>query len=72
MDWQFMIYQTTIIEAYIATNNFDIVCWSETFLDSIISNDDKRIKIGGYLLLRVDHPSNTKKGGVCIMKTSYL
>ena len=59
-----MIYQTTIIEAYIATNNFDIVCWSETFLDSIISNDDKRIKIGGYLLLRVDHPSNTKKGGV--------
>ena len=63
MDWQFMIYQTTIIEAYIATNNFDIVCWSETFLDSIISNDDKRIKIGGYLLLRVDHPSNTKKGG---------
>ena len=64
MDWQFMIYQTTIIEAYIATNNFDIVCWSETFLDSIISNDDKRIKIGGYLLLRVDHPSNTKKGGV--------
>ena len=72
MDWQFMIYQTTIIEAYIATNNFDIVCWSETFLDSIISNDDKRIKIGGYLLLRVDHPSNTKKGGVCIIKTSYL
>ena len=67
-----MIYQTTIIEAYIATNNFDIVCWSETFLDSIISNDDKRIKIGGYLLLRVDHPSNTKKGGVCITKTSYL
>ena len=72
MDWQFMIYQTTIIEAYIATNNFDIVCLSETFLDSIISNDDKRIKIGGYLLLRVDHPSNTKKGGVCITKTSYL
>ena len=67
-----MIYQTTIIEAYIATNNFDMVCWSEAFLDSSISNDDKRIKIGGYLLLRVDHPSNTKKGGVCIIKTSYL
>ena len=67
-----MIYQTTIIEAYIATNNFDMVCLSEAFLDSSISNDDKRIKIGGYLLLRVDHPSNTKKGGVCIMKTSYL
>ena len=59
-----MIYQTTIIEAYIATNNFDMVCWSEAFLDLSISSDDKRIKIGGYLLLRVDHPSNTKKEGV--------
>ena len=72
MDWQFMIYETAIIEAYIATNNFDIVCLYEAFLDSSVSNDDKRIKIGGYLLLRVDHPSNTKKGGVCIIKTSYL
>ena len=55
-----------LIEAYIATNNFDIVCLSETFLDSSIPNDDHRINIAGYSLLRVDLPSNTKKGGVCI------
>ena len=67
-----MIYETAIIEAYIATNNFDIVCLYKAFLDSSVSNDEKRIKIGGYLLLRVDYPSNTKKGGVCIIKTSYL
>ena len=53
----------SLIEAYIATNNFDIVCLSETFLDSSIPNDDHRINIAGYSLLRADHPSNTKKGG---------
>ena len=29
-----------LIEVYIATNNLDIVCLSETFLDSGIPNDD--------------------------------
>ena len=50
----------------IETNNFDVVCFSETFLDSSIPDDDHRINIAGYSLLRVDLPSNTKKGGVCI------
>ena len=42
MDWQFMIYQTTIIEAYIATNNFDIVCLSEAFLDASMMTRELR------------------------------
>ena len=29
-------------------------------------NDEKDISIKGYSLVRVDHPSNTKWGGVCI------
>ena len=61
-----------LIEAYIATNNFDIVCLSETFLDSSIPNDDHRINIAGYSLLRADHPSNTKKGSVCIYYKDFL
>ena len=61
-----------LIEAYIATNNFDIVCLSETFLDSSIPNDDHRINIAGYSLLRADHPSNTKKGGFCIYYKDFL
>ena len=32
-----------LIEIYIATNNFDTVCLSQTSLDSSISNDDNRI-----------------------------
>ena len=29
-----------LIEAFITTSNFDIVCLSETFLDSTIPDDD--------------------------------
>ena len=36
----------------------------ETFLDSSISNEDERINIKSYNLLRTDHPSNNKRGGV--------
>ena len=61
-----------LIEAYIATRNFDIVYLSETFLDSSISNDGNTINIAGYLLIRADHPSNTKKGSVCIYYKDFL
>ena len=62
-----------LIEAYIATKIFDIVCLSETFLDSSIPNNGDRINIAGYSLLRADHPSNTKREvSVFIIKTSYL
>ena len=44
----------------------------ETFLESNISNDDNRINIVEYSLLRADHPSNTKKGGVCIYYKDFL
>ena len=61
-----------LIGTYTATNNFDIVCLSETFLDSSIPNDENRINIAGYSLLRADHPSNTKKGGVCLYYKDFL
>ena len=61
-----------LIGTYIATNNFDIVCLSETFLNSSIPNDENRINIAGYSLLRADHPSNTKKGGVCVYYKDFL
>ena len=48
-----------LIEAFITTHNFDIICLSETFLDSSIDISDPRININGYSLLRADHPSNT-------------
>ena len=55
-----------LIETYNATNSFDIVRLSETFLDSIIPSDHNRINVAGCSLLKADHPSNTKSEGVCI------
>ena len=55
-----------LLEAYITVNNFHIICLSETFLDSSFLDDDPRLNLNSYSLIRVDHPSDTKRGGVCI------
>ena len=36
-------YESTINKGFYHTNNFDIVCLSETFLDSFIPDDDENI-----------------------------
>ena len=53
-----------VIEAFITTRNLCIIFLLETFLDSSIDISDTRININDYSLLRADHPSNTKHGGV--------
>ena len=45
---------------------FDINCLSETELDSSTRPDDDNLETTGYDIARADHPSNTKRGGVCI------
>ena len=54
------------LKAYNSTYKYDFVCISETFLNSSFEPDDKDLMLDGYNLIRSDHPSNTKKGGVCI------
>ena len=48
---------TSLIETFIASRNFDIICLSETFLDSSIDISDTRINIYGVSLLRVENTS---------------
>ena len=50
----------------------DIVCLSDTFLDSSISIDDDNLKIPGYSTVRADHPSNIKRAGVLLYYKSFL
>ena len=47
----------------ISINKIDIICLSETYLDSSIPSDDDNPE---YNLVRADNPTNTKRGGVCI------
>ena len=56
----------TSLEAYNSEFKYDFICISETYLDSTISSDMNNLNISGYNLIRVDHPSNSKRGGVCI------
>ena len=61
-----------MLEAYNAIHNYDIICLSETFLNSSTSKDVPEIKLQGYELIRSDHPNDTKRGGVCIYYKEHL
>ena len=62
-----------LIEAFInKVNNIDIICLSETFLDSTILLNDERLWIKGYLMISADHPSNKYRAVVCIYYEEYL
>ena len=62
----------SLLRAYISLHNFDVVCISETYLDSTTALNDENLAITGYNLLRADHASNSKRGGVCIYYKSSL
>ena len=56
----------------ISLHNFDVVCISETYLDSATTIDDKNLEIARYNLLRADHASSSKRGSVCVYYKSSL
>ena len=62
----------SLLEAYISVHDFDLICITETFLDSDCSSDDPRLSLQGYAMIRSDHPSGTKRGGVCIYYKEHL
>ena len=45
---------------------FDLICLSETFLNSSLQNDDDRLVLKGSKLVRADKASDFKRGGVYI------
>ena len=54
------------LEAYNTLHSYDLICFSETWLDSTISIDSNDLSLKGYNLHRVDDPDNVKKRGVCV------
>ena len=65
-------FKISLLQAYITQLNYDIICLTETFLNSSIPSDDNRIRIDGYNLIRSDHPSDSKKGGGCIYYKEHI
>ena len=51
------------LQAFNSLHKYDIICLSETFLDSTFNDQD--LDFNGYKILRADHPDDVKRGGVC-------
>ena len=64
--------KVNLLEAYNAVNKFDIVCLSESFLDSSVLTENNNLKINVYKMVRADHPNNVKRGGVCVLMLGKL
>ena len=58
----------SLLQAYNAVHKYDIICFSETYLNSSIpyDNDNLEEEISEYNLIRADHPSEDKRGSVCL------
>ena len=62
----------SLLKAYNAIHTYDIICLSETCLNHDTLSDNDNLKIPGYELIRFDHPSNQKRGGICIYHKDIL
>ena len=60
------------LQTFNFVHKFDILCISKTHLDSSVSKDGNALPIEGYSVIREDHPSNTKRRGVCIYYNNEL
>ena len=66
------IAKISLILSHALFYNINIIFLSETFLDSSIETNNLKLNIPGYALLQSDHPSNIKRGGVCMFYKDYL
>ena len=58
--------KVSLLTTYTSNHKFDIIFLSEKYLNSEILSNDKSLNGPGYNLIRADHLSNKKRGGVCI------
>ena len=63
--------KVSLLNVYLTVHKFDIVCLSETYLDSNTAPDNVNLEISGYSLVR-SGPYNSKREGVCIYYKYYL
>ena len=64
--------KATLRKAYLTVHKLDIVCLSETCFNSNTAPDNDDLEISGNNLIRSDHLSNCKRGGVCIYCKRFL
>ena len=55
-----------LLSAYNILHNFDIICISESYLNSETVSNDDNLNIPSYNMVRTDHSSGYRRGGVCV------
>ena len=60
------------LAAYHLVHSFDIICLSETYLNSETLSNDTNLEWPGSTSFFSDHSSNNERGGVCIYYKSTL
>ena len=53
--------KVNLLKAYNTVNKFNIICLSETYLDSSIVSDNDNLVIKGYKLVRDDHSTTLRE-----------
>ena len=61
--------KVSLLTAYLSVNKFDFVYLSETLLNCEILTDNYNLQIPGYSIDWENHPSNAKRGGLCVFAT---
>ena len=64
--------KVALLKASLSVQRFDIFGISETYLNSSFTEDDYSLRLPGYDLIRSDHPSNNRRGGVAIYYKNFL
>ena len=60
------ILKVKLLKAYNVIHKFDIICISESHLNSDTSPNDDNLNIPGYNMSHADYPSGDRRGGVWI------
>ena len=56
----------SLSETYNAIYKHDVLCISESSFYSSVLEGERNLQLIGYNMIRADHPSNSKQGGICI------
>ena len=66
----------SLLTAYNTIHQYDVICVSETFLNSSVLLHNCNLSIQGYSLgyslIRADHPDDVKMGSTCLYFTEEL
>ena len=62
----------SLVTAYNLVHSFDIICLSETYLNSETPPNNTHLESPGYNSFRSDHPSNNNRGSACIYYKSTV